>query len=196
MPLPLHIFEERYKEMIRRCLDKRSEFGIVYYAGENFYQIGCGAVINKILKEYEDGRMDLLVIGSRRFRILRMLEEKPYLVAEVEHFDDSTTSGEMTEIRKKTVDLFQQALEMSGRHMDRAGINELTPLELSFLISAGAGFTLPEKQAFLEMTSTEQRLEKAGTALQKLLQRLQMTKDIESIISGNGRLHHRIKTDD
>lgn len=190
MPLPLHIFEERYKQMIRECVDAGHHFGVVYYAGEDFFQIGCTAQITKVLRVYEDGRMDLLTLGARRFRIVKIRNEKPYLMADVDYFDDEETPTLAT-VQSDAVALFKEALRLSGRERGIGPFEDLTPKELSFIIAGGAGFTLPEKQAFLEMTSTEERLRKAGTALKQLLERMQSTKEIESIISGNGRLHNR-----
>jgi ATP-dependent Lon protease len=190
MPLPLHIFEERYKQMIRECLEANHEFGVVYYAGEDFFQIGCTAQITKVLRSYDDGRMDLLTLGARRFRIVKIRNEKPYLTADIDYFDDDEAPTLAT-VQSDAVSLFKEALRLSGREKGIGSFEELTPKELSFIIAGGAGFTLPEKQAFLEMTSTEERLRKAGSALKQLLERLQTTKEIESIISGNGHLHNR-----
>jgi len=188
MPLPLHIFEDRYKQMIQECLEKKQDFGVVYYAGEDFYQIGCTAQITKVLRSYEDGRMDLLTLGARRFRVAKVRNEKPYLMADVDFFDDQD-SVTLETVQTEAVTLFKEALRLSGRDNRVDSFDDLTPRELSFIIAGGAGFTLPEKQAFLEMSSTEERLRKAGSALKRLLERLQSTKEIESIISGNGYLH-------
>jgi len=81
--VPLHIFEPRYRQMTRHCIDTQSPFGIVYADKEKLAQTGCSAMIVKILKEYEDGRSDILTAGQSAFRLLRTHEEKPYLEAEV-----------------------------------------------------------------------------------------------------------------
>ena len=72
MPLPLHIFEERYKLMIGECLEKKKEFGIVYFNGTDIQAIGCTASIQKVLKRYDDGRLDILTQGENRFEIKEM----------------------------------------------------------------------------------------------------------------------------
>ena len=64
MPLPLHIFEERYKLMIGECLEKNEEFGIVYFNGTDIQAIGCTASIHKVVKRYNDGRLDILTRGD------------------------------------------------------------------------------------------------------------------------------------
>ncbi len=75
VPLPLHIFELRYKEMIRECLDQQRAFGIVRAKDESFVNIGCTADIMNVLKTYPDGRMNILVEGQKRFEVLQVNQE-------------------------------------------------------------------------------------------------------------------------
>lgn len=82
--LPLRIFEPRYREMIRLCLGTRIEFGVVQQHEHGIAAIGCTAEIAEVLKEYEDGRMDILAVGRRPFRVLHVTEEKAYYQADVE----------------------------------------------------------------------------------------------------------------
>ena len=92
--LPLHIFEERYREMIGECLQAkasglgRQDFGVVSVNGEEISSVGCTAHIVNVTKKYDDGRIDILTVGKRRFEILLTNEEKSYLRASVELFDD------------------------------------------------------------------------------------------------------------
>ena len=79
MPMPLHIFEERYKLMIGKCLEKKKEFGIVYFNGSDIQAIGCTASIQRVLMRYDDGRLDILTRGENRFEINEMYDQKPYL---------------------------------------------------------------------------------------------------------------------
>src|ERR1700675_741365 len=83
-PLPLHIFEERYKEMIRDVLDSHAEFGVVLAGEKGIVNMGCTAIVDNVLKRYPDGRMDLLAVGRRRFEILQLDDEKSYLRGQVE----------------------------------------------------------------------------------------------------------------
>jgi Lon protease-like protein len=86
--LPLHIFEDRYKEMIAEAIRSGSEFGVVLAAKEGIARIGCTAIVERVLQQYEDGRMDIVTRGQRRFAIHSLDQEKDYLRAEVEFFDD------------------------------------------------------------------------------------------------------------
>ncbi|HXM42012.1 MAG TPA: LON peptidase substrate-binding domain-containing protein [Bryobacteraceae bacterium] len=86
--LPLHIFEDRYKEMVGNALRENSEFGIVLAKDEGIVNAGCTVIVEKVLKSYPDGKMDILTCGRRRFEVVMLDEEKDYLRGEVQFFDD------------------------------------------------------------------------------------------------------------
>src|SRR5215216_5886830 len=86
--VPLHIFEERYKTMIGRCLDEKSEFGIVWMAEDGLRPIGCACEIAEVVERMEDGRLNLIARGTRPFRIETRQEELPYPAGTVEFLDD------------------------------------------------------------------------------------------------------------
>src|ERR1700693_3130006 len=85
--VPLHIFEQRYRVMTRHCNETQSPFGIVFVQEEDMAQIGCTALIVKTLKEYEDGRSDILTAGQSAFRLIRTRDEKAYTEADVEFLE-------------------------------------------------------------------------------------------------------------
>ena len=88
--VPLHIFEERYKAMIGRCLDEGSEFGVVWMAEDGLRPIGCACEIAEVVERMEDGRINLIARGTRRFRIEARQEELPYPAGTVEFLADRT----------------------------------------------------------------------------------------------------------
>ena len=90
--LPLHIFEERYKLMINRCIDTDTPVGVIYFDGTRMKEIGCSARVLEILRRYDDGRLDILTRGEDRFIIRQVLDRKPYLEADVVFFDDEVES--------------------------------------------------------------------------------------------------------
>ena len=104
--LPLHIFEERYKQMIGEVLRGKSEFGVVLAGEKGIVNTGCTASVDKILKKYPDGRMDLLTIGRRRFEIIMLNDEKPYLRGAVEFFDDEESSPIPPDVRERVMDAY------------------------------------------------------------------------------------------
>ena len=91
-PLPLHIFEPRYKEMIGECLSQNRAFGMVRAKENALSAIGCSARILTVIKKYEDGRMDISAEGAQRFEIIQLSQERSFLQAEVAFFDDEPST--------------------------------------------------------------------------------------------------------
>jgi Lon protease-like protein len=190
MPLPLHIFEERYKSMIAECIDQNKEFGIVYFNGTDIQAIGCTASIQKILKRYDDGRLDILTMGEKRFQISEMYDEKPYLEAKVTFFDDQLEANQAAcqDLAENGMNLIEQFAEIAGVQVDYGFAEKMNVKSISFIIAGCEGFSYPEKQKFIEMSSTYERLKKAVGSLTKILDRTRLTAEIQRIIGGNGHM--------
>src|SRR5205823_9944465 len=94
--VPLHIFEERYRVMIGECLDRGTEFGIVWLSDNGLKDVGCSARVTRLLKRMDDGRMDVLVQGVAPFRLLRRIEDLPYPAGDVELLDDAEVEADAT----------------------------------------------------------------------------------------------------
>ena len=190
MPLPLHIFEERYKLLIGECLDNNKEFGIVYFNGTDIQAIGCTASVQKVLKRYEDGRLDILTLGENRFEISAMYDHKPYLQAAVTLFDDeledNTTASQV--LADNGMNLLKQFARISGVQGEYGFAEIMDIKSISFLIAGCEGFSYEEKQKFLEMSSTSERLEKSVGSLAKIIERTKITAEIQKIIGGNGNM--------
>ena len=190
MPLTLHIFEERYKLLIGECLAGNKEFGIVYLNGTDIQAIGCTASIQKVLKRYEDGRLDILTRGENRFEISAMYDHKPYLQAAVTLFDDeledNTTASQG--LADNGMNLLKQFARISGVQGEYGFAEIMDIKSISFLIAGCEGFSYEEKQKFLEMSSTSERLEKSVGSLAKIIERTKITAEIQKIIGGNGNM--------
>src|ERR1051325_5705013 len=106
--LPLHIFEERYKEMVGNALRDESEFGIVLAKDDGIVNAGCTVAVEKVLEMYPDGRMDILTAGRRRFEIASLNEEKSYLQGEVSFFDDDDFAPTPEEVRQEALTQYQE----------------------------------------------------------------------------------------
>jgi Lon protease-like protein len=124
--LPLHIFEDRYKEMIGEVIRDRLEFGVILANEKGIVNTGCTAMIDKVLREYPDGRMDIIARGRRRFEIVRLNDERAFLRGSVEFFDDDEEAPIAPEIRQRAIDGYQ---EMSKETID------LNTPQLSFLLA-------------------------------------------------------------
>ena len=107
--LPLHIFEDRYKEMIGEAIRDRIEFGVILANEKGIVNTGCTAIIDKVLREYPDGRMDIVARGRRRFEIVMINDERSFLRGTVEFFDDEEESPATPEIRQRAIDGYKEA---------------------------------------------------------------------------------------
>ena len=193
--IPLHIFEERYKLMIGECLSDDKMFGIVYFDGQKMCSAGCSARVDKVLKEYPNGRLDIFTRGDRRFVVGQLDESKSYLQATVDYFDDDPEepdAGMQRDARRGIMLLDQVAgLEPHKKSLDWTDGADFK--SISFLVAGSAGFNAPEKQKFLEMTSTRKRLQKSVAALSRIIDRSRLTEEIQSLIGGNGSLPESLK---
>jgi len=190
MLLPLHIFEERYKEMIGKCLEADQDFGIVYFNDGEIRRAGCSAQILKVTRRCENGEMDIITIGKQRFIIRDVYETRAYLEAKVVYFDDEPEeeSEDVRRLAGEGITFLEELNRILGLESDHSETAHLDPKGMSFLISRNEGFTLSEKQRLLEMTSTRKRLQDSVSALQKVIQRARLTREIEGIIRANGDL--------
>jgi len=146
--LPLHIFEDRYKEMIAEVIRDRLEFGVVLASEKGIANTGCTALIDKMLREYPDGRMDILARGRRRFEIMMINEERSFLRGAVEFFDDEEDSPTAPEIRQRAIDGFN---EISNEIID------LDEPQLSFRLAQPVS-DLGFRQALLASRSEADRI--------------------------------------
>jgi len=188
MPLPLHIFEERYKLMVGQCLAAGTAFGIVFLNGSDLQTVGCTAAIVEVLKRYPDGRLDILTRGQLRFAIKNLYDRKPYLEGRVTFFDDQPeedTQASMDLVRSGMA-LLKQFAPIAEIQDGYGDIEKLNTKSISFAIAGCEGFSQEEKQRFLEMTSTFTRLRKSVGSLEKIIDRTRITAEIRSIIGGNG----------
>jgi len=189
IPLPLHIFEERYKLMIGKCLAEDKEFGIVYFNATDIQTAGCTARILKVIKHYDDGRLDILTHGQRRFLIKEIYDNKAYLEARITYFDDEEQSdSSCQDLADKGIALLKQFTSFLESQAEYDFTEEMDYKSISFLIAGCEGFSHEEKQRFLEMTSTGERLKKSVASLEKIIERMKITAEIHKIIGGNGNI--------
>ena len=188
MEMPLHIFEERYKVMINECLEQNREFGVVNYDGTNIRSIGCTAEIRGVVKEYEDGRMDIMTQGNIRFVIKDMDQSRIYLQAKVLFFEDERemVSDDDATLAGEIIHLLEDLDRISETRRDYNALAGLDLMRLSFLIPSTEGFTPEERQQFLEITSPRLRLTKCRALLKTVIQRMKINLKIIKIIGGNG----------
>ncbi len=114
-PLPLHIFEDRYREMVGEAIRDHTEFGIVLARNRTLAETGCTAVVVKVIERYPDGRLDILTAGQRRFEIQRVDSERSYLRAEVSFFDDDDREPDDAELLAELRKHYEEFCGLVGR---------------------------------------------------------------------------------
>lgn len=186
MPLPLHIFEERYRMMVQHCLDQEQPFGVVLHTGTTLQSVGCLASIENVINRYDDGRLDILTVGTERFRVEAMHEEKVFLEADIEIFEDRPVSDEQaSDLQKMTesaVEDLKEFAQVAGYEIDQSMLRNLSSEELSFLLSTTDVFSTEEKQQLIELRSTTDRMERAARAIHAGRERRAMTQRIQEMI--------------
>lgn len=189
--LPLHIFEERYKRLINECLEQKGkEFGISLVQSNTLARIGCSAVVANLLKVYDDGRMDIVVLGKRRFTLLKASPGvgDSYSMATVRFFetgDEDIDSGLML----KTVDLHNKLVEMVYPGKGFALVSD--PVRpVSFQIAQKAGMDLHQRQELLELVYENDRLQFLHDYFVRTIPMLERVGEIERIVKSDGYLIH------
>jgi Lon protease-like protein len=193
-PLPLHIFEERYREMIGECLRAktsgfgRQDFGVVLAKGQEISNVGCSAQIVTITRKYDDGRMDILAVGKRRFEILLTNEEKSYLRASVEFFDDegSDTPGE-TEA-ENAVRLFREIMRRLHQASEMPVHLPQPYRYLSFRLAASLPLALEFKQRLLSLRNEPERLQQVVHSMDQLIHQIDAVQEARDKAGGNGNI--------
>jgi Lon protease-like protein len=165
VPLPLHVFEPRYKEMIAECLDEKKPFGVVRASSEGVAEIGCTAEILEVTKRYDDGRMDILTRGVERFEVLQVNDERAFLQAEISVIED--------EPGKSPAQAVERAVQLHAEIVKLAGAEASEPDgdadNLSFRLAGSLPLDLDFKQKLLTTLSEAKRLEAVIGYLQAVL---------------------------
>ncbi|HWP84593.1 MAG TPA: LON peptidase substrate-binding domain-containing protein, partial [Terriglobia bacterium] len=158
--LALHIFEERYKQMIRECLLQRREFGVVLMRDRGFETAGCTAAITEILRSYRNGELDILVQGRRRFELGKLNRDKPYLRGEATFFEDDVTEPPPESLRRHAIEHYDRlvALLQADEPSLRPPALSLEERMLSFRIITAIPADHQTRQRLLTLRSERDRL--------------------------------------
>lgn len=184
-PLPLHIFEPRYKEMIRECLASSTPFGVIRAVDDGIADVGCTAEIITITKEYPDGRLDLICEGRARFEVVELNRDRSFLRAEVLIVPDEQGATAEQE-RVRAVQLHLEILSLAGAVQDLSAADQN---QLSFYLAGSLPLDLDFKQKLLSMRSESQRIEAVAVYLSELLPKLKRAAQARQKAGGNGHVH-------
>lgn len=183
IPLPLHIFEPRYREMIAECLEQNKNFGVIRAREGGIENVGCTADILTVTKRYDDGRLDIVTQGRERFEVMVLNEERNFLQAEVMLLEDSPESATQEQLNH-ALQLHNQILSMAGAVPDNA--SALQSLQPSFYLAGSLPLDLDFKQQLLAMKSEPERLQSLIAYLEGIVPKLRRAVQIRQKAGGNG----------
>ncbi len=203
--LPLHIFEDRYREMLKDVERGTKFFGVLLFEADSPFaetppvgRVGCLAEVRES-ELLPDGRSNILTLGVVRFRLLDYINAgTPYLVGEVEYFqDEDAKDDQLGSLADEVFGLFERmaraAFSIGGNRGQFPQIQKTDPESLSFLITAAFNFDNEKKYALLEMTSTSDRLNELKTLLGTAVTQMEESAEILLVSRSNG--HGRKKLD-
>jgi Lon protease-like protein len=181
---PLHIFEERYKQMINQCIDDSSDFGIVWLGDDGLADVGCTARITELVDRMEDGRMNILVRGEDPFRLLRRVDDLAYPAGDIELLEDEgAASDEHTHaVRLTYADVVERATERRPDADDLDGMD-------AYGMAATIELEPSLKQQLLDCRSEDERLDLVDALFEKAVERLDKADEVAEAARSNGKVH-------
>jgi ATP-dependent Lon protease len=201
---PLHIFEPRYRKMLKDVMEKDKTFGVIYRPSAEegvrapfsdrvpLGSVGC-AVEVAVVQELPDGRSYILCVGGSRFRLMQYIEGEQYLQAEVDFFEDEPTFEDLSGEAERAKTAFNRLLVANrkikeDREAEEDEVPDLPndPQALSFIVTAYLDIELSEKQELLEMTHTGERLREVIRVIENLAGEYERRAIIQNIAKKNG----------
>ena len=153
--LPLHVFEDRYKELVEECLEQGAEFGLVYADSDGIRDVGTRARVAEVLTRFEDGRLNILVEGGERFQVEELTDGRSFHTAQVSPVADAEDAADTAAI--------EDAMRMFGVLRDVTGSEVELPdpgsPQLSFALAGKVELAAGEKLMLLRELSERRRIE-------------------------------------
>jgi Lon protease-like protein len=181
--VPLHIFEERYKLMIGECIERGTEFGIVWLSDDGLKDVGCSARVDRVLERFDDGRLNVLVEGTTPFRLVRRIDDLPYPAGDIQPLADDPEDPEdaraIAAARDRYADL---VAEVTDERPDAEALAQLDAYGMAATLDVG----LEAKQALLELRTERARLEQLDTLFGEALGRIRHAERAAERAQGNG----------
>jgi Lon protease-like protein len=187
MPLPLHIFEPRYKLMIGRCLEEKTEFGMILATNQGIASVGCTAEIVRKLQDYPDGRMDILTEGRAVFRLEELLDEKEYYEGRVAYQTDGPYLRDEEKESKLLADFAECHLLLAGSPW--SGASEAEQPVLAYHLAAQLPVELEYRQMLLETRSESDRRNMLLRWIADFLPKVKERQRVQGKASGNGHAY-------
>jgi ATP-dependent Lon protease len=182
--LPLHIFEPRYRQMVKNCFEEKSEFGVLLSLPKGVARVGCTAEIMEVVKRYEDGRMDILTVGRAPFRVVELYPENPLLEGQVDYLEDGETPTNLR-TRRELVELYEACHTLIYDDYPK-NLEGDPPALLSYLVAGTLPMELLWKQQILELRSEADRQERLVAYLREWAPHLQKAEALRQRAGANG----------
>jgi Lon protease-like protein len=185
--IPLHIFEDRYQELIGECLREDREFGLVFADEDGLRQVGTRAAVTEVLDRFEDGRLNIVAEGRDRFRLLRLTQGRSFQTGIVEELADDPDAADPDDT-ERAIELFQQLVELTGAQVEEP---RLEVAQLSFELAGRFEFAPELKQRLLQLTSERMRMKLLAELLSGAAAAVVREREIAERAQGNGKVDPR-----
>jgi len=182
--LPLHIFEPRYRQMVKTCLKEKSPFGMLLSLPNGVARVGCTAEILDVVKRFGDGRMDILTVGRAPFRVLELSTQNPLLEGQVDYLEDREAPAN-PRVQRELVELYEACHTLVYDDYPK-NLESPAPELLSYLVAATLPIELLWKQQILELRSEPDRQERLVAYLREWAPHLQNSEAMRQRAGGNG----------
>ena len=188
---PLHIFEERYKRMIKRCVDNNEHFGIVSKIDYDIAKVGCLVKVTRIIETYENGSMDIIVRGENRFLAEdTIMHNDGYLEADIVLFGDNEILSDTAPLFEETLQIFKNIIEKTSLSLSTGFWQNLENSDnKSFKLAEKSGLNLRQQQDILSLKSESERLNYLHNHLEKLDKTLDKSEALRDLVASDGYLN-------
>ena len=183
--IPLHIFEERYRELIGECLDTGGDFGLVYADGDGVREVGTRARVTEVLARLPDGKMDILVEGGDRFRLLELTTGRSFHTGVVAPVDDADDPADREAV-ERALGLFDRLRELTRSDVD---VPQADASQLSYALASKIEFPPDDKLELLNDLSERSRLTRLCDLLENAVETAQQVRGAAERAATNGRVH-------
>lgn len=188
--VPLHIFEDRYRRMIERCLlaepgALERQFGIVWLSEQELKPVGCACEVEQVLERMDDGRLNILARGTRPFRLVSRRDDLPYPAGEVEFLADESDEALDVPAAQAARELYGElVMQATDRSLEQADLQALD----AYRMAATVEFDVDAKQELLELRSENARLRLLGLLLRAAIERLDLVEQAQVRARANGKV--------
>ena len=183
-PLPLHIFEPRYRQMVKDCLEEQTEFGMLLAMPKGVARVGCTAEIVEVAKRYPDGRLDIVTVGRAPFRVVELFPENPLLEGQVDYLEDREIRSNAC-VAQELVQLYEACHTLIFEDYPK-DLEGAAPEAFSYVVAHTLPMDLLWKQQILELRSEADRQERLVAYLREWATHLQKTRVMRQSAGGNG----------